>query len=90
MRVADIPDTAFSAPATPVPTKTVTVYDWDALHQTLITEGFVVLESDDVRINTNGTEDSAVVKCFNSHLRITKKLKLKTRRITKTRWYCTL
>jgi hypothetical protein len=90
MKVADIPDTAFSAPATPVPTKTVTAYDWDALHQTLIAEGFVVIESDEVRVTPTGAEDNALVKCFNSYLRITKKVKLKTRRITKTRWYCTL
>ena len=90
MRLSDIPDSALTASATPLPTKTVVMYDWDALHQTLVAQGFVIIDSDDVRITPAGMEESIPVKAFNTHMRVVKKLRLRTRRISAHRWYCTL
>jgi hypothetical protein len=88
MKLADIPDDAFQYAATPIPTKIVS--DWDALHQTLVEQGFVIIEASVVRKTTQGHDECAEVKSFNNHVRTTKKLKLLTKRITKTRWFCTL
>ena len=87
MKVADVPDHAWGA-ITPIPTKVVP--DWDALHQTLIAQGFVVIESDVMRTTSIGADECVLVKAFNSHRRTVKKEKLYTRRITKSRWFCTL
>jgi hypothetical protein len=89
MKISDVPACAFARrAATPIPTKVVP--DWDALHQTLLEQGFVVIESDVIRTTSRGADECVLVKAFNSHLRTTKKLKLYTKRITKTRWFCTL
>lgn len=88
MKTSDIPDTALSAPPTPVPTKTA--YDWEALLKVMKRQGFVIIESDQVRTTSMGAEECILVKMFNSHLRLTKGLRLKTKRISKTRWYCTI
>ena len=89
MKISNVPDHAFTQhAATPIPTKVVP--DWDALFQTLIEQGFVIIESDVVRKTTLGNDECGLVKSFNSHVRTTKKLKLYTKRITKTRWFCTL
>jgi hypothetical protein len=88
MRLDDIPDTAYTAAPTPVPTKVV--HDWQALHETLKARGFVVIESDELRKTPSGGVESSLVKMFNSHLRNTAGIRLKTRRISAHRWYCTL
>ena len=88
MRVADVPDAAFTAEPTTIPTKNV--YDWDAMHQILLQKGFVIIESSDIRTLTNGAEECVQVKMFNSHMALTKKQKLRTKRISATRWFCTL
>lgn len=90
MKFSEIPERALTGPATPLPTKTVVMYDWDALHRKLIAEGFVVIESEDLRIMSNGAEECVQVKAFNSHLRQTKGIPLRTKRIGKYRWLCTL
>jgi len=89
MRIAELPDAVFTATATPIPTKVVVVYDWDAMHRIMVEKGFVIIESDVVR-PTKTAEESVLVKMFNSYIRQTKKLKLRTARIGRTRWFCTL
>ena len=88
MRLDDIPDTAYTAAPTPVPTKAV--YDWQALHETLKAQGFVLIESDQLRATPSGGVESVLVKMFNSHLRQTLGVRLKTKRISTYRWYCTI
>ena len=88
MRIADVPEAALTAEPTPIPTKQV--YDWDAMHQILLQKGFVIIESSDVRTLQNGAEECVQVKMFNSHMALAKKLKLRTKRISATRWFCTL
>jgi len=88
MKITDVPQHAFTAEPTPIPTKQV--YDWDALHDTLVRQGFVVIETDQLRTLTNNAEEAVLVKMFNSHLRTTKKLRLQTKRISANRWFCTL
>lgn len=88
MKITDVPNEALYAQPTPVPTKVV--YDWGALHEVMITQGFVVIESDEIRVLPSGAEESVLVKAFNSHLRQTKNLRLQTKRISATRWFCTL
>lgn len=88
MKVCEIPDEALSAPATPVPTRTI--YDWEALFVVLKKKGFVVIESENTRTTTLGAQESVLVKMFNSYLRQNKGLPLRTKRISKNRWYCTL
>ncbi len=88
MKFAEIPSEAFTAPPTPIPQKTV--YDWGALHLTIIEKGFIVIESDEIRVLPSGVEECIPVKAFNCHMRINKGLALRTKRIGATRWYCTL
>ena len=88
MRIEDIPDTAFTAPPTPLPEKVV--YDWEQLHHTLNAQGFIIIESDQLRTTKTGLVECVPVKSFNTYLRITKKIRLKTKRITTNRWFCTL
>jgi hypothetical protein len=88
MRIDDIPTEAWTLPPTPVPTKVV--HDWQALHETLKAQGFVIIESDQLRTMPGGGIESVLVKMFNSHLRQTVGVRLKTRRISAHRWYCAL
>jgi hypothetical protein len=88
MKIADIPKRAFTEPETQIPTKVVP--DWDAMHRIMVEKGFVIIESDLIRHTTKGAEESVLVKMFNSHMAQTKKLKLRTARIGRTRWFCTL
>ena len=90
MKFSDIPAAAWDSEPTPIPTKTVVVYDWEALRKVLETQGFVVIESTETRIMRNGAEECVPVKMFNSHMRQTAKKKLFTRRLSNTRWVCTL
>jgi hypothetical protein len=89
MRFKDVPDAAWDAEPTPIPTKTVVSYDWDALRLVLETQGFVVIESEVTRRLSTGAEESVLVKMFNSYMRQTAKKKMFTRRLSKTRWLCT-
>jgi hypothetical protein len=89
MKFSDIPQSAQFAPATPIPTKVVP--DWDALRKVLEQQGFVIIESDEVRTATSaGAEECVPVKAFASHVRATKKLRLRVKRIGITRWFCTI
>lgn len=88
MKMQDVPLKAFTAKATPIPTKCVP--DWDALQATLEREGFVVIEEGELRQATSGSWENTIVKAFNAHLRVTKKVRLFTRRIGHNRWFCTL
>jgi hypothetical protein len=88
MKIEDIPDTAYAAAPTPVPTKVV--HDWQSLYETLKAKGFVIIESDQLRTMPGGGVESALVKMFNSHLRQTVGVRLKTKRISARRWYCTI
>lgn len=88
MKVSDVPDKAWSAKPTPIPTKVV--YDWDAMMSVIKKQGFVIIESDQVRVTKLGGEECVPVKAFNAYVRITKGRQLKTKRLTKSRWFCTL
>lgn len=89
MRIEDIPSNAWTAPSTPVPTKVETVYDWQALYKTMQEQGFVIIETDQLRKTPNGSVESIQVKCFNSYLSQTLNIRLKTKRISVNRWFCT-
>ena len=88
MKIDEIPDMALNAAPTPIPTKVV--HDWYALYETLQTQGFIVIESDQLRTTPSGGIESVPVKMFNSYLRQTIGMRLKTKRISASRWYCTL
>lgn len=88
MKITDVPNDAFNAEPTPIPTKVVP--DWDALLSVLTTKGFVVLEADELRIAKSGSQEAVNVKNFNNYVRITARQKLLTKRITATRWVCVL
>lgn len=84
MKLSEIPEAAFNTPSTSIPTKEV--YDWDALYAILMHRGFVIIESDNIR----GEHDCVEVKAFNCHIRQVKKVGLKTKRISRSRWFCCL
>lgn len=88
MKISEIPNEALFAPATPIPTQIR--YDWDALFQVLLQQGFVIIESDNIRTLPTGAEECILVKAFNSHCVLVKKQNLRTKRISATRWFCTL
>ena len=88
MKITDVPNDAFNAEPTPIPTKVVP--DWDALLSVLTTSGFVVLEADELRIAKSGSQEAVNVKNFNNYVRMTKRRQLLTKRITTTRWVCVL
>ena len=88
MRITDVPTEALFAQPTHVPQKTV--YDWDALIKTMNVQGYAIIETEEIRLTPSGAEEAVIVKMFNSHLRQVKKLRLRTKRISKTRWYCTI
>ena len=88
MKIQDVPKQAFTAEPTPIPTKVVP--DWDALLSVLTTNGFVVLEADELRIAKSGSQEAVNVKTFNNYVRMTKRRQLLTKRISNTRWVCVL
>jgi hypothetical protein len=90
MRIEDIPAEAWTLPPTPVPTKVVVMHDWQTLHETLKAQGFVIIESDQIRKTHTGVTESVLVKGFVTYLNQTLGVRLKTRRINATRWYCAL
>lgn len=88
MKASEIPAKAWDAQPTPIPTKMV--YDWDAMLSTLKKRGFVIIESDEIRTTKLGVDECVPVKAFNAYMRITKKRHLRTKRIGKNRWFCTI
>jgi len=88
VKLQDVPAEAWTAQSTPVPTKVL--YDWHTLYETMQAQGFVVIETDQFRTTTAGGVEAVLVKAFNSFIRQTMGLRLKTKRISATRWYCTL
>lgn len=89
MKIEDIPAEAWTLPPTPVPTKVVVLHDWQSLYQTMQAQGFVIIESDELRKTAKGITESVLVKGFNTYMSQTVGVRLKTRRINATRWYCT-
>ena len=87
MKISEVPSAAFTAAPTPIPMKMVP--NWDALYQILMQQGFVIIESIDVRTTSVGGEECVQVKSFNNHVRLTQGSRLQTKRISATRWYCT-
>ncbi len=88
MKSTEVPNKAWDALPTPIPMKMV--YDWEALLVILKKRKFIVIESDEIRITKNGVEECIPVKAFNAFVRNVKKKQLRTRRLSQTRWLCTL
>jgi hypothetical protein len=88
MKMQDVPLKAFTAQATPIPTKLMP--DWDALYATLERDGFVVIEEGELRQTAIGSWENTMVKGLNSHIRVIKKMRMFTKRIGHNRWFCTL
>jgi hypothetical protein len=88
MKFSEVPKAAYIVEPTPVPMKSVP--DWDEMLRILKRRGFVIIETDDVRITTTGAQEAILVKAFNSHLRSVQGLNLRTKRISINRWYCVL
>ena len=88
MKMADVPKQAFTAKPTPVPMKSVP--DWEAMLAVLMAKGFVVVEADGMRVTKHGVQEAVNVKNFNNYVRTTKRRQLLTKRISDTRWVCTL
>lgn len=92
MKMSEVPQAAFAQKANTVPTKTVVVYDWEAMHKLLQEKGFVVVECDESELRTTivGGDEAPIVKAFNSWCRLHLKRHLRTKRIGATRWFITL
>lgn len=92
MKIADVPQAAFTQKATEVPTKVIVTHDWDKLHEMLEKKGFVVIECEEseLRITNAGGEEAPVVKAFNSWVRANFGCHIKTKRIGATRWFVAL
>jgi hypothetical protein len=88
MKSTEVPSKAWDALPTPIPMKVV--YDWSAMLAILKKRNFVVIESDEIRITKNGSEECIPVKAFNCYVRLTMKQQLRTKRLSQTRWFCTL
>jgi hypothetical protein len=92
MKMSDIPNRAHDAKPTEIPTKKVEVYDWAKLYTMIDKVGFVVLEfeEDEMRVTKLGTDEAAPVKAFNSWVRINYGHNIKTKRLSKNRWFVAL
>jgi hypothetical protein len=88
MRIEEVPKKAWGVSPTPIPTKMV--HDWEALLAILEKRNFIIIESDEIRITKNGTEECIPVKAFNAFVRNVKEKQLRTKRLSQTRWFCTL
>jgi hypothetical protein len=88
MKLSEIPKAAFDAKPTQVPTKVVR--DWESLYRTMCKQGYVIIESEQIRITAIGAEESVLVKMFNSYVRQVRKKPLRTKRISTYRWFCCL
>ena len=88
MKTEEVPDKAWDASPTPIPMKMV--HDWEALLTILEKRNFIIIKSNEIRITKNGVEECIPVKAFNAFVRNVKKKQLRTRRLTKTKWFCAL
>jgi hypothetical protein len=88
MKLSEIPAAAFNALATPVPTKVV--HDWEVLYRKMVKTGYVIIESNKIRVTTMGSEECVPVKQFNCYVRQVKNQPLRTKRISNNRWFCCL
>lgn len=87
MKAKEIPDAAWAAPGTEIPTKLAP--DWDALYETLAAQGWIVLEPppEDRRETANGSCESKMFKDFRNYAMYNRKVMLNARRIGLNRWY---
>jgi hypothetical protein len=71
-----------------LPTKTITMIDYDAVREHLQAHGFMVLHVpvEELRINKSGIHEAPEVKCIISAAAMRKWPKLNTYRIDATRW----
>ena len=88
MKMSEVPVKAFGLKATAIPMKSVP--DWDSLYDTLVLKGFVIIDKGELRLTTANGLENTMVKAFNSHVRLTKKVRLRTKRIGENRWFCCL
>lgn len=88
MKLADVPKRALNAQSTPIPVKTV--YDWEKMYHIMMSKGYVIIDTDRVRLTTRGAEEAVLVKQLNCYVRNNKKQPMYTKRIGNTRWFCTL
>lgn len=89
MKLEQVTDDMLSKPAIAIPTKTVVVNDYDALWQILLKEKFVVIESDDMRVNYVGNLECSPIKSFVTFMNI-RKVHIATKRLSKHRWVLTI
>lgn len=92
MRLSEVPDEAFNAKPTRIPTKKVVVPDWAMFYTMVEREGFAVIEcsEDEIRTTKLGAEESVPVKAFNSWVRANFGHHVKTKRLSATRWFVAL
>jgi len=92
MKLSEVPEKAFSTKPTSIPTKQVVVPDWAEFYAIVADRGFVIVECDEDEIRTTnaGAEESVPVKAFNSWVRANLRGHIKTKRISKTRWFVAL
>lgn len=88
MKSSEVPQAAYEAAPVRIPTREVP--DWDALYHIMAKRGFIVIEGREIRATNIGGEESVLVKTFNNYVRNVKNMKLRTRRLSKYRWVCTL
>ncbi len=90
MRLADVKPQAWGARPCPIPTKMVP--DFEALFETLNTQGWLVLEPPpiDHRETATGALESKIVKDFKNWMINNPRLMLSHRRIGEYRWYLTI
>jgi hypothetical protein len=85
MKLDEVPKWAFDVESIKAPTKVV--IDWEALIGLLLTQGWIVLEADDLILENN---QSQMVKLLNNRVRGTYSRKFYTKRIGLNRWFCRL
>lgn len=92
MRLSDIPDEAFNAKPTHIPTKRVVTPDWAAFYLIVERNGFAIIECDEDEIRTTniGAEESIPLKAFNSWVRKNFGHHIKTKRLSANRWFVAL
>lgn len=89
MKLRNIPDDAFTASTTTVPMKMQV--DWAALFAMLVDKGHLVLyyPEESLRETKQGGVECPLVKGLVSYA-FSQKRRVHSKRITTTRWYCTL
>ena len=92
MRLSEVPDEAFNAKPTRIPTKRVVVPDWALFYAMVEREGFAIIERGEAEIRTTklGAEEGVPVKAFNSWVRANFGWHIKTRRLSANRWFVSL